>query len=86
MFCIFSFHFNIQDIFMLQLNFFIVKFSFFFFQTDCMSTLEKENEYREEHFDFIQKNLRKFCLKCKSNKLVCYGFGFLVRLELTYVQ
>ena len=35
------------------------------FQTDCMSTLEKEYDYREEHFDFIQLHIRNFCLKCE---------------------
>lgn len=29
-----------------------------------MTLLEKEAEYRNEHFDFIQLNLRKFCLNC----------------------
>lgn len=27
-----------------------------------MVTLEKENDYRDEHFDFIQQWIRKFCL------------------------
>jgi dynein light intermediate chain 1 len=31
-------------------------------KTDAISTLEKEHEYREEHFDFIQQHIRKFCL------------------------
>ena len=30
-----------------------------------MSILDKENEYRVEHFDFIQYSIRKFCLECK---------------------
>lgn len=29
-----------------------------------MPTLEKENEYKDEHFDFMQYHLRKFCLEC----------------------
>ena len=33
------------------------------FQTDYMSTLEKENDYRDEHFDFIQQWVRRFCLQ-----------------------
>ncbi|KAK2190337.1 hypothetical protein NP493_84g05025 [Ridgeia piscesae] len=30
---------------------------------DAISMLEKENDFREEHFDFIQQHIRKFCLK-----------------------
>ena len=33
-----------------------------------MSTLEKENNYKDEHFDFIQKHVRKFCLRCILSK------------------
>jgi hypothetical protein len=29
-----------------------------------MPTLEKENEYKDEQFDFMQHHLRKFCLEC----------------------
>lgn len=32
-------------------------------KTDYMSTLEKEYDYKEESFDFIQQAIRKFCLK-----------------------
>lgn len=32
-------------------------------KTDYMSTLEKENDYRDEHFDFIQQWIRRFCLQ-----------------------
>ncbi|VDI47925.1 dynein light intermediate chain 1, cytosolic [Mytilus galloprovincialis] len=32
-------------------------------QSDAISKLEKEHDYREEHFDFIQQHVRKFCLK-----------------------
>ncbi|XP_076321398.1 cytoplasmic dynein 1 light intermediate chain 2-like isoform X2 [Tachypleus tridentatus] len=32
-------------------------------KTDFISTLEKEFDYKEEHFDFIQQAGRKFCLK-----------------------
>ena len=35
-------------------------------KTDFMSTLEKDFDYKEESFDFIQQAIRKFCLKCKS--------------------
>ena len=32
-------------------------------KSDAISMLEKEHEYREEHFDFIQQHIRKLCLK-----------------------
>ncbi|XP_035680572.1 cytoplasmic dynein 1 light intermediate chain 1-like isoform X2 [Branchiostoma floridae] len=32
-------------------------------KTDAISTLEKEHDYREEHLDFIQQHIRKFCLR-----------------------
>uniref|UniRef100_A0A8D9DQ38 Dynein light intermediate chain n=2 Tax=Cacopsylla melanoneura TaxID=428564 RepID=A0A8D9DQ38_9HEMI len=32
-------------------------------KTDYMSTLEKDLYYKEEHFDFVQQYIRKFCLK-----------------------
>lgn len=38
----------------------------FLLQSDAISNLEKEQDYREEHFDYIQQWLRKFCLKCKK--------------------
>lgn len=28
-----------------------------------MSVLEKEYDFKEEHFDFIQQSIRKFCLQ-----------------------
>ncbi|XP_050425975.1 cytoplasmic dynein 1 light intermediate chain 2 [Adelges cooleyi] len=31
--------------------------------TDYISVLEKENDYKDEHFDFIQQTVRKFCLQ-----------------------
>jgi hypothetical protein len=36
----------------------------YLFQSDAISLLEKDSEYRDEHFDFIQQHVRKFCLKC----------------------
>ncbi|XP_076449472.1 cytoplasmic dynein 1 light intermediate chain 2-like isoform X2 [Babylonia areolata] len=30
---------------------------------DAISTLEKDHDFKEEHFDFIQQYVRKFCLK-----------------------
>ncbi|XP_076042087.1 dynein light intermediate chain isoform X2 [Oratosquilla oratoria] len=32
-------------------------------KTDYMTTLEKDMDYKEEHFDFIQQSIRKFCLQ-----------------------
>nr|CAD7396024.1 unnamed protein product [Timema poppensis] len=32
-------------------------------KTDYMSTLEKDFDYRDEHFDFIQQWIRRFCLQ-----------------------
>ena len=33
------------------------------FQTDYMADLERDYDYKEEHFDFIQQSVRKFCLQ-----------------------
>ena len=33
-------------------------------KSDAFPHLEKEHGYKEEHYDFIQQNIRKFCLKC----------------------
>ncbi|XP_053556364.1 cytoplasmic dynein 1 light intermediate chain 2 [Bombina bombina] len=30
---------------------------------DAISVLEKEHDYRDEHFDFIQSHIRRFCLQ-----------------------
>ncbi|KAL4624769.1 cytoplasmic dynein 1 light intermediate chain 1 isoform X2 [Arapaima gigas] len=30
---------------------------------DAISSLEKEQDYRDEHFDFIQSHIRRFCLQ-----------------------
>ncbi|XP_054164330.1 cytoplasmic dynein 1 light intermediate chain 2-like [Oppia nitens] len=38
-------------------------------KTDYMSTLEKEFDYKEESFDFIQQAIRKFCLKFGASLL-----------------
>ncbi|XP_054283012.1 cytoplasmic dynein 1 light intermediate chain 2 isoform X2 [Macrosteles quadrilineatus] len=32
-------------------------------KTDYMTTLEKEMDYKDEHFDFMQQWIRKFCLQ-----------------------
>jgi hypothetical protein len=31
-----------------------------------MPVLEKENDYKDEYFDFMQHHIRKFCLECKK--------------------
>ncbi|PKU33714.1 cytoplasmic dynein 1 light intermediate chain 2 isoform x2 [Limosa lapponica baueri] len=33
---------------------------------DAISVLEKEHDYRDEHFDFIQSHIRRFCLQCQK--------------------
>ncbi|XP_075432884.1 cytoplasmic dynein 1 light intermediate chain 2 [Ascaphus truei] len=33
---------------------------------DAVSVLEKEHDYRDEHFDFIQSHIRRFCLQYGS--------------------
>lgn len=43
-------------------------------QCDAVSVLEKEHDYRDEHFDFIQSHLRRFCLQCILGAL-CQGTG-----------
>lgn len=30
-----------------------------------MPVIEKENDYKDEYFDFMQYHLRRFCLECK---------------------
>ena len=40
-------------------------------QCDSISVLEKEHDYREEHFDFIQSNVRRFCLQCILFMHIC---------------
>lgn len=47
-------------------------------KTDYMSVLEKEYDYKEEFFDFIQQAIRKFCLKCK--------FGFFFFLNILFIN
>ncbi|XP_022240059.1 cytoplasmic dynein 1 light intermediate chain 2-like [Limulus polyphemus] len=43
-------------------------------KTDYMSILEKDYDYKDEHFDFIQQALRKFCLRCILLCLYIYIF------------
>ncbi|OXB84036.1 UNVERIFIED_CONTAM: hypothetical protein H355_015547 [Colinus virginianus] len=37
---------------------------------DAVSVLEKEHDYREEHFDFIQSHIRRFCLQLVSVSVI----------------
>ncbi|KAK3610371.1 hypothetical protein CHS0354_008647 [Potamilus streckersoni] len=39
-------------------------------KSDAISTLEKDHDFREEHFDFIQQHIRKFCLNYGA--ALCY--------------
>lgn len=32
-------------------------------QTDYIGVLERENDYKDEHFDFIQHHIRQVCLQ-----------------------
>ncbi|KAG2465088.1 DC1L1 protein, partial [Polypterus senegalus] len=47
---------------------------------DAINSLEKEHDYRDEHFDFIQSYIRHFCLQCFMWKnwtmLVMWTSGF----------
>uniref|UniRef100_A0A4W3KFP6 Dynein light intermediate chain n=1 Tax=Callorhinchus milii TaxID=7868 RepID=A0A4W3KFP6_CALMI len=54
---------------------------------DAIGLLEKEHDYRDEHFDFIQLNIRRFCLKygaaliytsLKENKNIDLVYKYLV--------
>uniref|UniRef100_S4R620 Dynein light intermediate chain n=1 Tax=Petromyzon marinus TaxID=7757 RepID=S4R620_PETMA len=41
-------------------------------KSDAVSTLEKEYDYREEHFDFIQSHVRRFCLRGQYGAALVY--------------
>ncbi|XP_041040763.1 cytoplasmic dynein 1 light intermediate chain 1-like isoform X1 [Cetorhinus maximus] len=54
---------------------------------DAISLLEKEHDYRDEHFDFIQSHIRRFCLQygaaliytsIKENKNIDLMYKYLV--------
>lgn len=34
-----------------------------YFKTDYIQTLEKDHDYRDEHLDFMQQWIRRFCLQ-----------------------
>ncbi|KAE8596788.1 hypothetical protein XENTR_v10016242 [Xenopus tropicalis] len=55
---------------------------------DAISILEKEHDYRDEHFDFIQSHIRKFCLQygaaliytsIKENKNIDIVYKYIVQ-------
>ncbi|XP_029445268.1 cytoplasmic dynein 1 light intermediate chain 1 isoform X1 [Rhinatrema bivittatum] len=55
---------------------------------DAISILEKEHDYRDEHFDFIQLHIRRFCLQygaaliytsIKENKNIDIVYKFIVQ-------
>ncbi|KAM9601267.1 cytoplasmic dynein 1 light intermediate chain 1 isoform 2-T2 [Trichechus inunguis] len=55
---------------------------------DAISVLEKEHDYRDEHFDFIQSHVRKFCLQygaaliytsVKENKNIDLVYKYIVQ-------
>ncbi|XP_012883927.1 PREDICTED: cytoplasmic dynein 1 light intermediate chain 1 [Dipodomys ordii] len=55
---------------------------------DAISILEKEHDYRDEHFDFIQSHIRKFCLQygaaliytsVKENKNIDLVYKYIVQ-------
>ncbi|XP_013365606.1 PREDICTED: cytoplasmic dynein 1 light intermediate chain 1 isoform X2 [Chinchilla lanigera] len=55
---------------------------------DAISVLEKEHDYRDEHFDFIQSYIRKFCLQygaaliytsVKENKNIDLVYKYIVQ-------
>ena len=57
-------------------------------QCDAISVLEKEHDYRDEHFDFIQSHIRKFCLQygaaliyasVKENKNIDLVYKYIVQ-------
>ncbi|KAF4799033.1 Cytoplasmic dynein 1 light intermediate chain 2 [Turdus rufiventris] len=45
---------------------------------DAVSVLEKEHDYREEHFDFIQSHIRRFCLQFKEEKNLDLLYKYIV--------
>lgn len=50
---------------------------------DAVSVLEKEHDYRDEHFDFIQSHIRRFCLHCILVFNACLFFYLIFFLLLS---
>ncbi|XP_074695473.1 cytoplasmic dynein 1 light intermediate chain 1 isoform X2 [Strix aluco] len=60
----------------------------FAIECDAISILEKEHDYRDEHFDFIQSHIRRFCLQygaaliytsVKENKNIDLVYKYIVQ-------
>uniref|UniRef100_A0A7N6AP21 Dynein light intermediate chain n=1 Tax=Anabas testudineus TaxID=64144 RepID=A0A7N6AP21_ANATE len=50
---------------------------------DAISTLEKEHDYRDEHLDFIQSHIRRFCLQYGAS-LVYTSVKEMKNLDILY--
>uniref|UniRef100_A0A8C2GXU0 Dynein light intermediate chain n=1 Tax=Cyprinus carpio TaxID=7962 RepID=A0A8C2GXU0_CYPCA len=50
---------------------------------DAVSVLEKEHDYKEEHFDFIQSHIRRFCLQYGAG-LICTSVKEEKNMDLLY--
>ncbi|GLD75294.1 cytoplasmic dynein 1 light intermediate chain 1-like isoform X2 [Lates japonicus] len=50
---------------------------------DAISTLEKEHDYRDEHLDFIQSHIRRFCLQYDAS-LVYTSVKEMKNLDILY--
>uniref|UniRef100_A0A2D4I0D4 Dynein light intermediate chain n=1 Tax=Micrurus lemniscatus lemniscatus TaxID=129467 RepID=A0A2D4I0D4_MICLE len=48
---------------------------------DAINLLEKEHDYRDEHFDFIQSYIRQFCLQC-----ILYEIYLALTFKLDYCK
>ena len=62
--------------------------SIHFPQSDSVSELEKVHGYRDEHLDFIQQAIRKFCLNCiqtpsSVSLSLCLSLSLSVSLSLS---
>ena len=61
-----------------QMNSLIIKQIFIRnLKSDCLSVLDKEMEYRIEHYDFIQYHIRRFCLDCNYRIVLFFMCHFL---------
>ena len=47
-----------------------------------MTDLEKDFDYKDEQFDYIQQSIRKFCLKCEFCLLAVLHCSWGKRLKL----
>ncbi|XP_076332451.1 cytoplasmic dynein 1 light intermediate chain 2-like isoform X2 [Tachypleus tridentatus] len=53
-------------------------------KTDYMSTLERDYDYKDEHFDFIQQTLRRFCLQCILHVYIPSGWDNNNKISILY--